>query len=215
MVPRPLLSIGHSNHELARLIELLRYADVTAVADVRSQPYSQWLPHFNRPEFSRALEDQGIAYGFFGDRLGGRPHDPALYDADGRVDYRRVRRTPAFQSGLDDLCRALEESTVAMLCSEEDPLVCHRGLMIAPALVERGIAPAHIRGDGTLETSARFEDRLLAETGVGAGILDGLFAATVGSAERERILDEAYQTQARRKAYRIRPEEPADSPERI
>jgi uncharacterized protein (DUF488 family) len=201
-----LYSIGHSNHEFSHLVQLLQQAGVTAVADVRSQPYSPRLPQYNRPELEKGLQSCGILYVFAGHRLGGRPSQPRLYDSEGRVNYDRIRATTAFQQGLDDLCRGVEDYKVAMLCSEEDPLDCHRGLMIAPALVERGLWPIHLRGDGSIETTADFEERLLRETGVGSGILDGLFAPLIGGEERSRLLAEAYRAQARRRAYRLRPE---------
>jgi uncharacterized protein (DUF488 family) len=201
-----LFTIGHSNHELARLIELLQAAGVTAVADVRSQPFSQRLPQFNRPELARGLEDHGIAYAFFGDSLGGRPRSPSLYDADGRVNYERMRTTTPFRNGLDQLIAALDEHRVALLCSEEDPLDCHRGLMITPALAERGFTPLHLRKDGSAETTLEMEQRLLDETGVGKDILDGLFAAVVTDEERRQLLQEAYRLMARRKAFRLRPD---------
>lgn len=203
---RPILSIGHSDHELARFLELLRRGGATAVADVRSQPFSQRLPQFNRLELERALREAGIAYIFLGDQLGGRPDRPSLYHADGRVDYSRVRATPEFQQGIDRLCRGRERFAIAMLCAEEDPLDCHRGLMIAPALVERGIEPSHIRGDGSIESMRQMEDRLLRETGIGGGMLHGLFATMVSPSERGQMLDEAYRTMARKKAFRLRAE---------
>ena len=101
------------------------------------------------------------------------------------------------------VCQALDQFTLAMLCSEEDPLDCHRGLMIAPALVERGVNPAHLRGDGSSESTAQFEERLLRETGVGSGMLDGLFAPMIGEEERAEMLAQAYRIQARRKAFRL------------
>jgi hypothetical protein len=207
--PRPeprLFSVGHSNHDLPRLVELLRGAGITAVADVRSQPYSRRLPQFNRAELEQGLKQGGIAYVFLGDVLGGRPSDPDVYDDEGRVDYERVRRTAAFRDGLDRLVRGLDRFTVAMLCSEDDPLDCHRGLMITPALRERGIAPLHLRKDGTVETTEALEARLLAETGTGAGILDGLFAPTLTAEEYREIKADAYRQMARRKAFRLRPE---------
>jgi uncharacterized protein (DUF488 family) len=205
MAATRLYSIGHSNHGLARLVELLQRAGVTAVADVRSQPFSQRHPHFNRSELERGLQTSEISYAFFGGHLGGRPGQVHLYDREGRVDYERVRATALFQQGLDLLCQALEQFTVATLCSEEDPLDCHRGLMIAPALVERGIKPAHLRGDGSIESMAEFEDRLLRETRVGSGIVDGLFATTISDKERGELLADAYRRQTRRRAYQLRP----------
>jgi hypothetical protein len=120
------------------------------------------------------------------------------------VNYERVRVTTSFQQGIERLINALDQYRVAMLCSEEDPIDCHRGLMIAPALVERGILPAHLRADGSIESTADFEDRLLAETKVGIGILDGLFASAVTDEERRQYLADAYRVQAERKAFRVR-----------
>jgi uncharacterized protein (DUF488 family) len=201
-----LFSVGHSHHELPAFLDLLRRAGVTAVADVRTHPASQRLPQFNGPELERALKAEGVAYVFLGDLLGGRPDDPALYDEDGRVDYEKVRATAAFRQGLERLLHGLERFTVAMMCGEADPLECHRGLMIAPALVERGVRPLHLRRDGSVETTADMEKRLLLEeTDVGRGIIDGLFAGAVTPDERADLLAEAYRRQARRKGYRRRP----------
>jgi uncharacterized protein (DUF488 family) len=196
-----LFSIGHSNLEFERFVELLRSAGVLAIVDVRSQPFSKWLPWTNRPHLQQALEDHEIHYHFMGDLLGGRPQSPEVYDSDGRVNYERVKATAAFQRGLDRLGQALEEFRLAMLCSEEDPIDCHRGLLIAPAMKDRGIASMHIRGDGSLESQADFEARLIDATGVGAGLLD-LFAASLSTEDRQQILTDAYRVQSQRKAFR-------------
>jgi uncharacterized protein (DUF488 family) len=201
-----LLSVGHSHHELGRFLDLLERAGVTAVADVRSQPHSRRLPHFNGPELAAALLARGILYVFLGDLLGGRPADPQLYDAEGRVDYERVRATEPFRHGLQRLCEGMERHTVAMLCSEADPLDCHRGLMITPALLEQGIAPGHLRRDGTIESTQAMEERLLKELRR-APSFEGLFADQWTPEDRRRELAQAYRDMARRKAYRMRPGE--------
>jgi uncharacterized protein (DUF488 family) len=206
-----LLTVGHSNHDFGRFIRLLQEAGVTAVADVRSHPFSQRLPQFNRPELEAGLRRHEIGYAFLGHWLGGRPRQPSLYDPEGRVDYERVRAKAGFRRGIAELCRAAVFHTVALLCAEEDPLDCHRGLMIAPALADCGRAPAHLRADGRVESMAEVEDRLLAATGVGAGIVDGLFAALLPTVERREFLVEAYRIQARAKAYRLKDEDGADA----
>jgi hypothetical protein len=196
-------SIGHSNHELADFIALLQAAGVTAVADVRSRPYSPRMPWFNGPELKEGLRQHGIGYSFLGDQLGGRPEDADLYDAEGRADYQRMRQTASFDNGLDRLAALMAKQTVAMLCAEEDPLDCHRGLMITPALAERGLATRHIRRDGTVETPADFEERLLLETRVGEGVVDGLFGSLLTESDRQGLLQEALCRQARKKAFRL------------
>lgn len=198
-----LVSVGHSNHDWPAFVVLLRGVGVTAVADVRSSPYSGRFPYFNREPLLRGLHDEGIAYIFLGDLLGGRPGQSSLYDEGGRVNYERVRRTEVFERGLGQLSHALNANTVAFLCSEEDPLDCHRGLMIAPALCERGFVPHHLRKNGIVETNEQMENRLLRETGVSVGLLDGLFATTLTAEDRRSMLAEAYRLMALRKAYRL------------
>lgn len=197
-----LFSVGHSDSELPQFLALLRRAGVTAIADVRSSPYSRRLPQFNRELLQAGLTQAGIAYAFLGDLLGGRPWAPELYDPEGRVDYEQVRTTAAFRRGLDRLLDGLRDHAIAMLCSEDDPLDCHRGLMITPALVERGLLPLHLRKDGSVETTPAMERRLLRETRVGEGVVEGLFAPTLSDDERRGLLAEAYRIMARKKAYR-------------
>jgi uncharacterized protein (DUF488 family) len=200
-----LFSVGHSNHDLPAFLGLLRQNGVTALADVRSVPHSRRQPQFNREELERALSDADILYVFLGERLGGRPRSRDLYDDEGRVDYEKVRGTDFFRQGLDRLVCGLDEHTIAMMCGEADPLDCHRGLMIAPALVERGIAPGHIRKDGSVETTAEMERRLLAATRKESGMIDGLFAGII-EVERQRLLADAYRAMARKKAFRGLPQ---------
>jgi uncharacterized protein (DUF488 family) len=195
-----LFTIGHSNHEWPSFLQLLRQARVTAIADVRSSPYSRRLPQYSRETLERGLRDEGITYVYLGDLLGGRPPDEALYGPEGRVDYEKVRQTESFRRGVARLLSGMERYCVAMLCAEDDPLDCHRGLMIAPTLRETGISPAHIRGDGTLEDSEQMERRLLECTGLG-GEGNGLFAATLSQEERGALLREAYRRRALQKAY--------------
>jgi len=202
-----LLSVGHSNHTLERFLDLLRGAGATAIADVRSSPFSRRHPQFNGPDLAIALRETNIAYVFLGEQLGGRPRSRDCYDDDGRVDYELVRATRSFQEGIAQLLRGAEEFCIAMLCSEEDPLDCHRGLMITPALGERGIEPGHLRKDGRVEATPEMETRLLAETRTAEGLFDGLFASLIGEEERREMLAEAYRRMARRKAFQRPAEE--------
>ena len=93
------LTIGHSNHAAADFLALLRRHAATAVADVRSAPYSRFNPQFNRETLRHALTEAGIAYVYLGLELGGRSDDPACYE-DGRIRYDRVAETRNFKDGL-------------------------------------------------------------------------------------------------------------------
>lgn len=155
-----LFSIGHSTHTLETLVSFLKRHGVTEVADVRSTPYSRFNPQFNRDSLANSLVPHGIEYVFLGRELGGRPDDPACYE-NGRVRYDRVAATPVFQRGLDRVIQDAATRGVAMMCAEKEPLECHRTLLVAQALGDRGVAVQHIRADGILEGHGAAMDRLL------------------------------------------------------
>ena len=160
--PNRVLTIGHSNHTLEFFLELLTQHRVTALADVRSAPYSRFNPHFNREQFAKSLGATGIRYVFLGRELGGRSDDPSRYDQ-GRLRYERLAGTPGFHEGLRRVMRGAEEYRIALMCAEKDPLHCHRSLLVGHQLNERGVEVAHILADGRLEPHATTMDRLLAE----------------------------------------------------
>ena len=154
------LTIGHSSHALDAFVTLLRQHGVTALADVRSAPYSRFNPQFNRKSLGNDLNACGIAYLFLGRALGGRPENRSCYE-NGRVRYDRLARTPLFREGIDRVVEAAKDERIALMCAEKEPLDCHRTLLVARTLVERGIAVAHILADGRLEPHDATMDRLL------------------------------------------------------
>jgi len=143
-----LMTIGHSNLPADRFITLLRDSEVSAVIDVRSVPFSRWCPWFSSKPLATGLAAEGLAYLQLGDELGGRPRDPQLY-CDGIADYEAMARRPEFCAGLDRVIDETRRHRVCLLCSEREPLDCHRCLLVGRALAERGVTPGHIHADGT------------------------------------------------------------------
>jgi uncharacterized protein (DUF488 family) len=189
-----LFSIGHSNIPAERFVALQRDAGVTTVADVRSTPFSRFCPWFSAKNLAPLLAQAGIGYSSYGAELGGRPNDPALY-RDGIADFEAMARQPEFHAGLDRLVAEAARQRLCMMCSEREPLECHRCLLIARALAARGLNVGHILHDGGIEPHAVTEQRLLALDDEG----DSLFIT--GQQER---LAAAYLRQARAVAYRGR-----------
>jgi uncharacterized protein (DUF488 family) len=196
-----LLTIGHSNLELEVFLSLLAQHCVQTLADVRSRPASFRFPQFNREPLEAGLSLAGIRYEFLGESLGGRPADPRVYREDGFVDYAARRRAPDFAEGIERALALSQTSFTALMCAEEDPLQCHRFLMICPALLGRGVVPAHIRRGGILESQRDAEDRLLELHGRTAFATGSLFVS-----ERDSAIEEALQLQAKEFAYRASPE---------
>ena len=157
----PTFTIGHSNHAVEKFLRLLLGHRIEEVLDVRSSPHSRFNPHFNRRALETTLDEAGLGYGFMGDALGGRPADPSCYDREGRVQYDRLAETDAFKAGIRQVIRRAGERRTALMCSEKEPLHCHRTLLIAKVLTNGGIGVSHILADGGLEDHAAAMDRLL------------------------------------------------------
>jgi uncharacterized protein (DUF488 family) len=187
-----LLSIGHSNIPAERFVAMLRSAGVNAIADVRSTPASRRFPWFSSKNLERSLQGDGILYMPFGETLGGRPRDPALY-RDGVADYEAMAELSEFRAGLDRLLTAAAQRRVCLMCAEREPLDCHRCLLVSRALAERGCAVGHMLHDGTVEPHAATEQRLLADSGPDADLF------VTGHGER---LAAAYRHRCRAVAYR-------------
>jgi uncharacterized protein (DUF488 family) len=158
-----LFSIGHSNHPIELFLALLGRHGVEAVADVRSRPYSRFVPHFSKERLARRLEQEGISYLFLGVELGGKPvRGAAPSSARG---YAERSAEPAFRDGIERLLAAAGERPTALLCRERDPLDCHRLHLVARHV--RSLVPEilHILPDGSLEPQAVTERRLLERAG--------------------------------------------------
>lgn len=189
------LTIGHSTYVWEHFASLLRGAGVTAVADVRTSPYSRRGPHFNRDELRERLRQDGVQYVFLGNELGGRPKEPSLYN-NGVADYEKMAKTAVFARGLGRVVEGAKNYRIALLCSERDPLNCHRCLLVGRALAENGVRVSHVLERGEVTTQAEIEDRLLQFYDRGA---HDLF---LPQADR---LAAAYRARARKVAFAQRP----------
>ena len=160
---KQLFSIGHSNAKIEKFLDLLKQHKIGLLADVRSQPYSRYNPHFGREALKQAVLAEGIKYAFLGDRIGGKPANAGLILPNGKVDYDKLSATEVFQSGIDQLLELAESDKVGFMCAEADYRHCHRYWLITRTLVERGIEVQHILHTGEVvgSASAEFESAQL------------------------------------------------------
>ncbi len=186
------LTIGHSTLPIETFLARLETADVSAVADVRSSPFSGRAPHFSRDELRPTLKARGIKYVFLGTELGGRPHDRSLY-CDGVADYEKMALESDFLEGIGRVISGAREHTIALMCSEHNPLDCHRCLLVGRILVERNVSVGHILNNGRIAEQKEIEEKLL---NLSVGATYDMFAT------REDSLSKAYRLRAKKVAYR-------------
>ncbi len=161
----PIFTIGHSNHPADAFLAFLTKHGIDDVVDVRTSPFSRYIPHVNRGAIEATLDDAGIGYVFLGDDLGGRPDELDCYDDDGRVLYDKMAGTQTFEDGIKRVMRMADERRIVLMCSEREPLECHRGLLISQALMTRGVEVQHIMADGRVKSHDATVSELLPANG--------------------------------------------------
>ena len=187
-----IFTIGHSTHEIGTFMKLLTDNSIDLICDVRSSPYSQYNPQFNREVLKKSLQENEIKYHFMGFELGGRTNNPA-HLKDGRVQYQKIAETEKFNGGLKKLIHLAEKHTVAIMCSEKDPLTCHRAILVGRQLQHQNFNVYHILDSGEIEDKNQFEDHLLEALNIPKQL--DMFQSV------EDIIERAYDTQGQKVAY--------------
>jgi uncharacterized protein (DUF488 family) len=185
------LTIGHSRLSYECFLDLLRRNEVTAIADVRTAPYSRHSPHFNKEALRDEVRQAGIAYVFLGQELGGRPKDKELY-RNGVADYEKMAQGSEFAKGLERVIEGAKSYRIAMMCSEHDPLDCHRCLLVGRALHERGVIVQHILFNGEVVDQKQIEQQLMGMSGRANEDLFDRLDQRRASAYRDRASRVAY-----------------------
>lgn len=176
-----IFSIGHSNLPWEHFRSLLERSDIGVVLDVRSNPRSR-LHYFNQHKLRYWLNGIGISYLYLGDQLGGRP-------ASGTINYETMAETVSFAQGIARVLEIAPRCRPVLMCSEHEPLECHRCLLVGRQLVEQCNANvAHILRNGRIEPHKDTEDRLLAKWRVGSDLFQ----------TRAERLNVTYRLQARK-----------------
>jgi type I restriction enzyme, S subunit len=158
-------TIGHSIHKLEKLLNLLNKNGIEVLVDIRSKPYSRNVPHFNKDNLEKEIRKSGLKYLFLGKELGGRPTGREFYDPEGFVLYSRIAQTNDFKQGIERIMKGIRDFRVALMCSEENPLNCHRHLLVSRVLSDRHVKIFHIRGDGSIQSYTEISnDRYVPQT---------------------------------------------------
>lgn len=147
-----IFTIGHSNLDLETFIKLLKDNNIEVLVDVRSNPYSRFASQFNKGSIQKAIQANKMKHLFLGKELGGKPEGPDFYDSDGYVLYSRIADSPLFAEGIERIIKGIKTYRIAIMCSEENPMNCHRWLLVGRVLSDKGIQVLHIRGDGRIQS---------------------------------------------------------------
>lgn len=177
--------------------------EINLIIDVRSTPYSQHTPQFNKENLYGILSNNNIQYLYLGNAIGGRYTASDLLYPDGKVNYSKVSELGSFKEGIarvKDILRS--ENHACLLCSERDPLICHRFALISRALKQEGVVVEHILSEAEIISQDQLEKRMLKKYNTNPSPLDKWIPVT-NSTSVIVTLDKAYELHGREIAYRV------------
>ncbi len=157
-----LYSIGHSNQSQEEFLGMLSAFDINCVVDVRTVPASKYSPQFNQEPLRMFLNRNGIEYLHFGEEFGARRSD--CLDDNGMVNFEAAVETPNFKHGVTRIIHGLEQDyRIAFMCSEAEPLECHRFALVSRYFHDNGIDVQHIRKGSVLVSHSDLEKEMIQE----------------------------------------------------
>lgn len=153
----PFFTIGHSTRSLDEFVDLLRRAEITLVADVRTVPRSRTNAQYNSDVLPRSLASFQIRYehigalgGLRGRQPGVSPNVNAFWQNESFHNYADYAMSDNFRTGLGRLRELGRTQCCGIMCAEAVWWRCHRRI-IADYLLAMGDTVFHILGLGRVE----------------------------------------------------------------
>ena len=97
-----------------------------------------------------------------GNFFGARPKDVSLYLPNGYLNFEKVANSTKFKRGFDNVEKGVKQGyRIAFMCTEKDPIECHRAILVSYAFYKAGYSIEHIMPDNTIQTQQDINKRLL------------------------------------------------------
>ncbi|MDC4238698.1 DUF488 domain-containing protein [Clostridium tertium] len=155
-------TIGHSNYTVEKLIEMLRYYDINCVVDIRGTPYSKYNVQFDKETIKYTLTKAGFIYIYMAKELAAKRINKVSYNEEGYSDFEKVIHEEDFIKGIERLKDGCNKGyRIALLGAMQDPIRCHRSILVGRALKEFGFNVMHILDDYSTKDQDYINERVL------------------------------------------------------
>jgi uncharacterized protein (DUF488 family) len=149
---KPFHTVGHSTHPIDEFLDLLKGADITFVADVRTVPRSRTNPQYNIDGLATVLLETQIGYehmaalgGLRGRQRQVPSHVNSFWQNASFHNYADYAMGDEFREGLARFREIGRAQRCAIMCAEALWWRCHRRI-IADYLLSAGETVLHIMG---------------------------------------------------------------------
>jgi uncharacterized protein (DUF488 family) len=157
-----IFTIGHSNYPIDKLLDMLKCYDINCVVDIRGTPYSKYNVQFNKETISKTLVQNGYIYIYMGKEFAAQRENKSLYTEEGYADFEKVAYDKDFLSGIERLKIGCTKGyRIVLMGAMQNPINCHRCILLGRALREAGFNIKHILDDYSLASQEDLEETLL------------------------------------------------------
>lgn len=186
-----IFTIGFKRFFIEEFITILKDNNISLLVDVRSKPYSDRFPAYNRDTLKTTLAKHGISHESYAREFGARQENQNYY-TNGVMDFDLFRRSAVFTEGIDKLCKRIQcGDTVALMCHENDPMDCHRAILCSRAFSERGFHVIHLIAGEPAITQETLQERMIE-----------MFFSGQSDFGNKKLISQAYREQNKLIGYR-------------
>ena len=196
-------TIGHSNYTMERLIDMLEYYNINCVVDIRGTPYSKYNIQFDKEAIRYTLTNAGFVYIYMGKELAAKRIRKNSYDNEGYSNFEEVIKEEEFKRGVERLKNGCEKGyKIILLGAMQDPIRCHRSILVGRELVKNDFDVKHILDDYSIVTQDDIEEMLLNKYFSNRNQIT-IEDLTGNSLNNEEMINEGYKLANREIGYRI------------
>lgn len=198
-------TIGHSNYTMERLIDMLEYYNINCVVDIRGTPYSKYNIQFDKETIRYTLTNAGFVYIYIymGKELAAKRIRKNSYNNEGYSNFEEVIKEEEFKRGVERLKNGCEKGyKIILLGAMQDPIRCHRSILVGRELVKNDFDVKHILDDYSIVTQDDIEEMLLNKYFSNRNQIT-IEDLTGNSLNNEEMINEGYKLANREIGYRI------------
>lgn len=203
MVKIEIYTLGHSNYPFDKFIEILKKYDINCVVDIRSTPYSKYNTQYNKEFLHETLKNLGYTYIYMADEFGAKRKTKVSYNDEGYADFDKVILEDEFKRGIERLKVGCSKNyKIVLLGAMQEPIRCHRAILLGKELIKEGFDVKHIMHEGDLKVQSELEEQLLEKYFEDRNQLtiDSLLGNAIS---REDMIKEGYKLANKEIGYRI------------
>lgn len=157
-----IFAIGHSNYPYDKLIEMIKKYGIDCVVDIRETPYSKYNTQYNREVLRENLKSRGFTYVYMGHEFGAKRQTKESYNDEGYADFEKVIKEELFLKGIERITKDLQMGyKIVLLGAMQEPIRCHRSIMLGKYLNEKGFDVKYIMHEGNIVNQDYIEEDLL------------------------------------------------------